>query len=67
MSKQSDSIELLRLALVNAIERHEWQKKSHAKWRYLVALEELFELKFSDKPIDWSAVNRAFKISGDPI
>lgn len=66
MSKQTDSIELLRLALVNAIDRHEFARNSHVKWRFLVAIEEVFELKFGDRCIDWAAIERAFEIAGDP-
>lgn len=63
-NKSKDSIELLRLALVNAIDRHEF--KSHRKWRVLVNLEETFVLEFGDSCVDWPAVTRAFDIAGDP-
>lgn len=65
--KRSDSLALVRLALLNAIEHHEMAKGAYRKWQFLVLLQELFDMEFGEAAIDWPAVDRAFKISGDPV
>lgn len=66
--KRRDSVELVRLALVNAIEHHEFSNRSGdvRKWQALVVIEDLFELQFGEACVDWGAVARAFEIAGDP-